>query len=166
MTRSHDEVSKLLEYNDWANARTLESVAPLPQEELDRQLGGSFPSVRETLVHIYAAEWIWLERWHGTSPKGLPSADELTTLGALKERWAKVEQKRQAFGRGLTDSRLGETISYSNLKGDAKKNRLSDLLVHLVNHSSYHRGQVATMLRQLGKKPVSTDYVFFLDSGA
>jgi uncharacterized damage-inducible protein DinB len=166
MTRSPDEISKLLEYNDWANARTLETVTPLAQEELDRQLGGSFPSVRETLVHIYAAEWIWLERWHGTSPKGLPSANELATLETLKERWAKVEQKRQAFAGSLSEARLGETVSYSNLKGDGKKNRLNDLIVHLVNHSSYHRGQVATMLRQLGKKPVSTDYVFFLDSVA
>jgi uncharacterized damage-inducible protein DinB len=163
--RSIEEVAKLLDYNRWANARTLESVAPLPQEELDRKLGGSFPSVRETLVHIYAAEWIWLERWRGTSPKGLPSPDEMKTLDGLKERWAKVEKDRSEFARGLSDQRLGETISYFNLAGEGRKNRLGELFVHVVNHSSYHRGQVATMLRQLERKPLSTDYVLYLDTG-
>jgi uncharacterized damage-inducible protein DinB len=164
--RSTEEVAKLLDYNRWANARTLESVAPLAQEELDRKLGGSFPSVRETLVHIYGAEWIWLERWRGTSPKGLPSPGELETLEGLKERWARVEEERSQFARGLSADRLGQTISYFNLAGEGRKNRLGELFVHVVNHSSYHRGQVATMLRQLGRKALSTDYVLYLDSGA
>lgn len=163
--RSIEEVAKLLDYNRWANARTLESVAALAQEELDRKLGGSFPSVRETLVHIYAAEWIWLERWRGTSPKGLPSPDEMKTLDGIKERWAKVEKDRSEFARGLSDERLGDTISYFNLAGEGRKNRLGELFVHVVNHSSYHRGQVATMLRQLERKPLSTDYVLYLDTG-
>ena len=163
--RSIEEVAKLLDYNRWANARTLDSVASLAQEELDRKLGGSFPSVRETLVHIYAAEWIWLERWRGTSPKGLPSPDEMKTLDGIKERWARVEEARSKFARDLSDERLGETISYFNLAGEGRKNRLGELFVHVVNHSSYHRGQVATMLRQLEHKPFSTDYVLYLDTG-
>jgi uncharacterized damage-inducible protein DinB len=165
MSRSPEEIAKLLAYNKWANARALEPVESLSTEELNRQLGGSFPSVRETLVHIYAAEWIWLERWRGTSPKGLPSPDELSTLGVLKERWAKVEEERSTFARGLDADRLGETIAYSNLAGETRKNRLGELFVHVVNHSSYHRGQVANMLRQLGRKALSTDYVQYLDTG-
>ena len=165
MSRSPEEISKLLAYNRWANARTLESVAPLSPEELNRQLGGSFPSVRETLVHIYSADWIWLERWHGTSPKGLPSGEELMTLEILKEKWGKVERERETFARELNADGLGETIAYSNLAGEAKKNRLGELFVHVVNHSSYHRGQVATMLRQLGRKALSTDYSLYLDTG-
>ncbi|HEY6929531.1 MAG TPA: DinB family protein [Thermoanaerobaculia bacterium] len=163
--RSTEEVAKLLGYNRWANGRTLESVAPLTQDEIDRKLGGSFSSVRETLVHIYGAEWIWLERWRGTSPKGLPSPDELKTLAGLQERWANVEEERSMFARGLSDERLVESISYFNLAGEGRKNRLGELFVHVVNHSSYHRGQVATMLRQLGRKPLSTDYVLYLDTG-
>jgi uncharacterized damage-inducible protein DinB len=165
MARSMEEISKLLDYNKWANGRTLESVSVLTPEELDRQLGGSFPSVRETLAHIYAAEWIWLERWRGTSPPALPASHDLSTLEALRSKLERVEQERRAFARGLSDARLSEVLAYSNLAGEAKKNLLGELVVHLVNHSTYHRGQVATMLRQLDRKPLATDYVLFLDTG-
>ena len=63
-----------------------------------------------------------------------------------------LESDREAFARELKADRLGETIAYSNLAGEARRNRLGELFVHVVNHSSYHRGQVATMLRQLGRK--------------
>jgi uncharacterized damage-inducible protein DinB len=162
--RSTEEVAKLLDYNRWANARTLESVAPLAQEELDRKLGGSFPSVRETLVHIHAAEWIWLERWRGTSPKGLPSPDEMKTLDGLKERWARVEEERSQFARGLSADWLGETIAYFQPRRRGEENRLGELFVHVVNHSSYHRGQVATM-PPARAQAASTDYVLYLDTG-
>jgi uncharacterized damage-inducible protein DinB len=74
MPHTQPEISKLFAYNRWANARTLGPSSTLTAEEYGRTLGGSFPSVGETLAHIYAAEWIWLERWQGRSPRGLPAA--------------------------------------------------------------------------------------------
>jgi uncharacterized damage-inducible protein DinB len=165
MSRTPQEISKLFAYNRWANARTLEPVSALQAEEFSRQLGGSFPSVRETLAHIYAAEWIWLERWRGRSPRGLPSAQEVPTLEALAEKWNAVEDGQRAFVEGLTESRMSEIVSYVNVKGETWAYPLHEMLVHVVNHSTYHRGQVATMLRQLGKTPLSTDYLVFLDEG-
>ena len=166
MPQSSQAISKLFAYNRWANARTLDSVSALTGEEYGRTLGGSFPSVAGTLAHIYAAEWIWLERWQGLSPRGLPSAQEVATLTALREKWNAVEVRRTAFLEGLTEARMAEVVSYVNVKGETWRYPLGEMLVHLVNHSTYHRGQVATMLRQLGKTPEPTDYLLFLDGGA
>ena len=163
MTRSVEEISKLFGYNRWANARMLEQVSGLTAEEYERQLGGSFPSVRETLAHIYAAEWIWLERWLGRSPRALPTGQQVPTLELLKEKWGAVESACRDFVEGPAASRLAEVIRYVNVKGETWEYPLSELFVHVVNHSSYHRGQAAAMLRQLGKTPLSTDYLVFLD---
>jgi uncharacterized damage-inducible protein DinB len=166
MPRTTEEVSRLFAYNRWANGRTLEPVSELTVEEFNRKLGGSFPSVRETLAHIYAAEWIWLERWNGRSPRGLSSEQEVPTLEALKEKWSLVEEECRDLVGGLTKARMAEIVSYVNVKGESWSYPLGEMLTHLVNHSTYHRGQVATMLRQLGKKPLSTDYLVFLDASA
>lgn len=163
MSRSPQEILKLFAYNRWANARTLESVSGLTSEEFVRKLGGSFPSVHETLAHIYAAEWVWLERWRSRSPRGLTTAQEVPTLEALRERWCAVEDEQKTFLERLTEARMAEVVSYVNVQGETWSYPLEEMLVHVVNHSTYHRGQVATMLRQLGKKPESTDYLLFLD---
>jgi uncharacterized damage-inducible protein DinB len=162
---SPQEISKLFAYNRWANARTLEPVSKLTSEEYGRTLGGSFPSVGETLAHIYAAEWIWLERWQGRSPRGLPPAQDVPTLEELREKWRAVEDGQRAFVDAVTEARMTEVVTYVNVKGETWSYPLGEMFVHLVNHSTYHRGQVATMLRQLGKAPHSTDYLVFLDEG-
>jgi uncharacterized damage-inducible protein DinB len=101
----------------------------------------------------------------GRSPRGLPSAQEVPTLEALEEKWSAVEDGQRTFVEGLTESRMSEIVSYVNVKGETWAYPLHEMLVHVVNHSTYHRGQVATMLRQLGKTPQSTDYLVFLDGG-
>lgn len=165
MPRSPEEVTKLFNYNRWANAKALESATTLTEEELGQELGGSFPSVLGTLGHLYSAEWVWLERLRGVSPPGLPATLEVPTLAVLKEKWSVVEAGQKAFVEGLTDDRMDEKVRYKNVKGEPRNYALSELLVHIVNHSTYHRGQVATMFRRLGKKPAATDYLVFLDAG-
>src|SRR6476646_569309 len=145
MSRTPGEISKLFEYNRWANARTLDPVSALTAEEYGRALGGSFPSVRDTLAHVYAAEWIWLERWQGRSPRGLPAAQEVPSLDALREKWKDVAERQTAFVESLAAPRLSEVVTYVNVRGETWSYPLGEMLVHLVNHSTYHRGQVATM---------------------
>jgi len=69
-----EDVRTLYDYNAWANSRALEACSALTPEQFTRDLGSSFRSLRDTLAHIYGAEWVWLERWHGRTPTGLPSA--------------------------------------------------------------------------------------------
>ncbi|MGH7554230.1 MAG: DinB family protein, partial [Longimicrobiales bacterium] len=97
----------------------------------------------------------------GTSPSGMPEAWKSSTRGEMLERWAEVESEQMKFVSGLTAERLNGVIDYRNTQGQPFSNLLGDLMRHVVNHSTYHRGQVATMLRQLGEAAVSTDLVLF-----
>src|SRR5947208_1808811 len=81
---NRDDIQLLYRYNRWANATILNAVAPLSKDDFSRKLGGSFPSARETLVHIMGAEWIWLRRWKGLSPPALLSGAEFTDLISFK----------------------------------------------------------------------------------
>lgn len=154
-----EEMRSLYAYDRWADRRILEAAAALGDEELNRDLDSSFPSVRATLAHILGSEWIWLSRWRGHSPTGLPDSWDLATLDALRERWEEVEEEQRAFVEELDDDDLPRIVSYRTTDGTPHHHPLGILLRHVVNHSSYHRGQITTMLRQLGAEPVSTDLI-------
>ncbi len=117
-----------------------------------------------TLFHIYGADWVWLERFHGRSPRAMPEGEERLALDALTRKWREVEAGQDAFIASLTQERMEEPLSYVAFSGDGFTRRLGDALLHLANHGTYHRGQVATLLRQLGHKPASTDYLRFIDA--
>jgi uncharacterized damage-inducible protein DinB len=153
----------LYEYNCWANACVLDAVAKLTAEQFTRDLSGSFASVRSTLVHIMGAEWVWLQRWKGTSPKKFYDPPEFPNTAALRAHWTKIENEQMEFIKNLTDELLPMKISYINFKGENWTYALWQMLQHLVNHSTYHRGQVATMMRQLGATPAATDFLLFFD---
>lgn len=155
------EVQELFDYNRWANARLLAVAASLPPEALERDLGSSFPSIRATLAHMLGADWIWLRRWKGTSPTGLPEDWDLSTLDTIRARWREVEEELSELLTGLTEEQLSSPVHYRNTKGTPYTNPLGDLMRHVVNHGSYHRGQIVTLLRQLGAEPVSTDLVLY-----
>ncbi|HET9836586.1 MAG TPA: DinB family protein, partial [Candidatus Angelobacter sp.] len=156
-------IRELYLYNHWANQRTLASIEPLSVEEFTRAMGNSFSSVRDTLAHILGAEWIWLERWLGRSPRALLSAADFPTLSGLRARWETVEQDRNHFLEALTPERLQQSIAYINLQGKPYEYLLWQQMLHVVNHSSYHRGQIVTLLRQLGRKPENTDFLLYYD---
>lgn len=162
MMRAPEDVAKLFAYGRWANALLFETVEGLTRDEFLQQVGGSFGSVQGTLAHLYGADWVWLERFHGRSPRALPGAEELTALPTLRSRWNKVEDDLRVFAEGLTPERLAQPLSYVSFKGDPFTYPLGETLTHLVNHGTYHRGQVVTLLRQLGKSPASTDYARYL----
>src|SRR5438270_13085218 len=158
---SPDEIRTLFDYNAWANRRSLDAAEKLTGEQFTRQMGSSFSSVRDTLAHIYGAEWIWLERFQGHSPAALPDVSQFNELPSLRERWIEHEVKLLAFVRGLTQSDLDCEIEYKTLKFGVYRNPLWQSMQHVVNHGTYHRGQVTTMLRQLGAQPVLTDLMHF-----
>lgn len=164
---NRQDIVALYEYNAWANARVLRAVEPLSPEMFLRDLKNSFPSVRDTLGHILGAEWIWLRRWHGESPSQILPVTDFPTLVSLKDRYAAVEKERRDFLEGLSEERLAQPFQYKDLAGNAHSLLLVHSLQHLVNHGTYHRGQITTMLRQLGATPVSTDMArFYLDRAA
>lgn len=127
-----------------------------------RDLGSSFPSVRATVVHIYSSEWVWYSRWQGTSPAAHLTPDAFPDVPALRMAWAGHERKVRAFVETLDGDALGRPIAYTLFDGQTSSTVLRHMIQHVVNHASYHRGQVTTMLRQLGAAPPkSMDMIAF-----
>lgn len=158
-----ETIRELYLYNHWANQQALASVAPLSAEQFTRDMGNSYSSLRDTLAHILGAEWIWLERWHGRSPRELLPAADFPTVDALRRRWQTVEQDLHGFLQTLTPERLQQSMAYINRVGEPYAYPLWQQMLHVVNHSSYHRGQITTLLRQLGQQPQSTDFLEYYD---
>jgi uncharacterized damage-inducible protein DinB len=157
------DIEFLYRYDRWANNLVFGCAAKLTDEQFIRDLQSSHRSVRDTLAHILAAEWIWLQRWLGTSPRSLFDPAEFPDVASLSEKLREVEQDQIKFIGSLTDQSLGGVIAYTNTKGEQWEYPLGQQMQHVVNHSSYHRGQVTTMLRQLGAEAVSVDILYFLD---
>jgi uncharacterized damage-inducible protein DinB len=156
-----EEFRTLYDYNSWANHRAMDACAVLSNEQFTKDLGSSFRSVRDTFAHIMGGEWVWLERFQGRSPSAMPAADSCPDLATLKTRWAEIERNLLAFVAGLNQADIDRVFEYKTMNYGVYKNPLGQSLQHLVNHGSYHRGQIATMLRQLGVKPIATDLMHF-----
>jgi len=152
---------QLFDYNAWANARALDAAAQLSDEQFQKPLGSSFPSVRDTLVHICGAEWIWYERFEGRSPSAIPNDSSMQTVAALRAHWRPQGERLLDYVNGLTQGDLDRILDYRTLNFGSYQNPLWQSLQHLVNHGTYHRGQVTTLMRQLGAKPILTDLMHF-----
>jgi len=156
------DLKTMVEYHYWARDRLLEALEPLTEDEYNEDLGSSFKSIRETATHTYAAEWAWYERWQGRSPTALIPADRFADLAALRAAWAESEQNIRNFVGALDDKGIERVLNYKLLSGADGASPIWQMVQHVVNHASYHRGQVTTMLRQLGAQPAkSMDMIAF-----
>lgn len=162
VTVTPSQVQLLYAYNRWANGQLLDAAAMLPHEAVVRDLGASYQSVCATLRHILWGEWLWLGRWQECPSTG-PSPLECPDLNALRTRWREVQREQVEFLQQRTAADLERLIGYENPPGTRWTYTLGQMLQHVVNHSTYHRGQVAAMLRQLGTVPPPTDYLVFFD---
>lgn len=147
------DLRTLVDYHYWARDRLLEAIEPRSADELNRDLGSSFKSIRETVVHIYAAEWAWHARWQGNSPTALLSSEAFPDVAAIRRAWSEHEAKMRAFLDRLGEDGLSRVFEYTLLSGQAGSSPFWQMLQHIANHASYHRGQVTTMLRQIGAQP-------------
>ena len=140
---------KLYEYNQWANKRVFDA---LDRQKVDDE------KVLTLMSHVVSALFIWLCRIKGESPEPYPlwKQYKLSELLKMNEeittKWLSFVRETENFDRELT---------YTNYVGDPYKNNVEQIMIHLVNHSSYHRGQVALLLRQKGYEPVNTDFITY-----
>jgi uncharacterized damage-inducible protein DinB len=156
-----EEMRTLYEFNAWANHRSLEVAAKLTNEQFTKPMGSSFGSVRDTLAHICGAEWIWLERFEGRSPASFPNASDYVDVAILRAKWAEQEGRLLAFVAALKQEDLNRLLEYKTMKFGVYSNPLWQAMQHVVNHGTYHRGQVTTLLRQLGAQPIPTDLMHY-----
>jgi uncharacterized damage-inducible protein DinB len=155
------DVQLLYEYDQWANFKIIEVLAALTPEQLGKNMDSSFENIHGTLVHILSADKVWLDRWTGKNPLPL-KAEKIPTIEALKKQWDMYYLDVGNYLCGLTDDHLLKPQRYTDFRGNAHDQPLGLQMLHKVNHASYHRGQIVTMLRQLKVKPVGTDFINFL----
>lgn len=150
-------IGTLFDYHYWANRRMLDAVAGLNPEQFTRDLHSSFPSVQATLTHMLNAEAIWLSRMLNTTPAKV-EPQELPDVAAVRERWALLEPQLLAM---IAEDDLERVIVARNSSGKEFRSPLWQVLHQLSNHGTYHRGQITTMLRQLGATPANTDLITY-----
>jgi len=150
-------------YGAWTNTKVLEAASHLSLAELDHPGAGGYGSVRETLVHIAASDWLFLERWQGRSPTSLWDPSEFKDVGEIRARWVDVEAGYERFIAGLTEADLSNVVSYVNLHGESWAYPLWQQILHQSNHATQHRGEVAALLTQFGRSPGWLDFLVFID---
>jgi len=152
----------LYTYTDWADRRLAGALRTLPAEAASRRFEGSFPTIRDLVAHVVGAEWVWLERFGGASPAATPDWFQLGDVADLCDRHAEVAARRLAFLRERTEESLDVRLSFRYFRGAAGSLALRDALFHVANHATYHRGQLASMLRAVGAEPPATDFTEFV----
>jgi uncharacterized damage-inducible protein DinB len=140
---------KLYRYNAWSNKRV---IGTLTRQNVNDE------KILSILGHIIAAQYLWLHRIEGLPPAqvklwGEYKLDQLTIMAEeIGNRWLEFVERTDNFNRELT---------YHNYVGDPYTNNVENIMIHLVNHSSYHRAQVALLLRQKGYEPINTDFITY-----
>ena len=155
------DLQRAYDYSYWANKKLFQVLSELTAEEFTRNVAGSYGSIRNTLVHVMSAEWGWLDRCGGHKRGPALKPDDYPDVESLVERWAAVEGHIRQFLSNLTDEDLERTVEYTNPRGDKRSGVLGSLLQHGAIHGVHHRGQVALLLRSLGRTPGNFDLLFY-----
>ena len=151
------------EYNSWANLRLISYLREYPHELIRKNVISSFPSIEKTLLHIWDGQILWLSRLNGHSPSEFPSHQYQSLVHTLYDGiLITSEQLSEWIDEHLkTEEAANTEISYKRINGEPKQNFAFHMLMHVFNHSTYHRGQVVTMCKQLGFKEIpSTDLIY------
>jgi uncharacterized damage-inducible protein DinB len=155
-----DTLQTHIDYSHWANRRMLEAAKELSQEELSRDFGTADKSVLGTLLHVYGGEVVWIERVYGTSLKARPY-DAHATLDTLLTAWPPVWERWRDYVAGLTPEAAEAKINYLSFKGDEFHTPVWQIILHIVNHGTHHRGQAAGFIRAIGKTPPVLDLTHY-----
>ncbi len=148
-----------LQYTAWATNHLLTAIADLPAEDLERDFKTADRTIVATLAHIFGADRIWLDRVSGR-PRNKFMEDHERDLGVLREHWPRIHHEwRQWLSSYMGD--LNVPIAYSDLKGNPFTSTPIEIILHVVNHGTHHRGQVSGFLRALGRTPPALDLIRF-----
>ena len=151
-------------YDRWANLRMIGVASELDPQKTKQCLRSSFPTIHETFVHILWAEELWLERWQSRSFVGSLDPEAFPTLEIVRAKLEDIHSKQLEFLQGINPSAADQMVGYVNFQRQRWEYSLRQMVHHLVIHSAYHRGQLATLLRQLGVVPPQADYLVFVDT--
>jgi uncharacterized damage-inducible protein DinB len=159
-----DALVTQVRYSAWATCRVLQAAGALSGEELRRDLGSSYGGVQGTLSHIFQGDSIWFDRLLGVATVSLAAYAPDADFAAFSQRWLAVLDRWVCWAEALDGPGWDRIVAYRNTKGEADCQPAWRIALHVVNHASYHRGQVTTMLRQLGREPLGTDLMAYYRS--
>lgn len=149
-------------YNLWANTKITAFLQKLSPPLLDKELISSFKTIRGTVYHICDAEQIWYNRLAGISFSSWPSESFNGTDTDFMKLFTEQSRKFTEYAESKSESELLDRIDYKSLEGKEFTSKISDIVLHCMNHSTFHRGQIVTMLRNVGFTELgSTDYIMY-----
>jgi uncharacterized damage-inducible protein DinB len=151
----------LYRYNWWATTQVLTALQELSPDELHRDLGGSFPTIHAGLLHILWVEQMFLRRWQRQSTQDLTRPPELGTIADIQAVWQRLTEDCTRYLNTLTEADLQAPLAYQDSRGRQIELLFWQALFHCANHSTFHRGQIVSKLRQTGHTPPNTDFVSF-----
>lgn len=151
----------LIAYTIWADRTVLGELGNVRAEDLLRETGTSFHSMLGTMAHILGAEQLWLSRFLGIPLAHVPSLEDYPDLEALAASYEDFWPQLEFFLASLAEEQLDQPFIWTNLAGETHSAPFRQVLLHFVNHATYHRGQVVSLLRQLGYIPPHTDLVHY-----
>lgn len=166
MHLSTSAIQHHLEYNSWATLRLLNAARELTSDQLTHDFGTADKSALGTLVHIFRAERIWLARLQERASATEWSQPEDEQLTTLRTEWPLLQAKWQNWANGLSDPHTERILQYIDLRGNSWAQPVWQVVLHVVNHSTHHRGQVSGFLRALGKTPPPLDFIRFVRDNA
>ncbi len=150
-------------YNLWANTKLANVFTGLPEKLADQTIESSFPSPKKTMLHIWDAEVIWLKRLGGEAISDFPSKTFSGNTKNVVEGWLETSSKFLEFVEGQDESAFGKEMTVKTIGSGSYAQKAFEMIHHCMNHSTYHRGQLLIMARQLGLKGLpSTDLIFYL----
>jgi uncharacterized damage-inducible protein DinB len=153
-------IQTTLRYSDWANDQLLHAAGGLSDVQLDQPFEMGPGSLRRTLLHIWAGESVWLERWKGKAETPWPDESERVSIAALDERFRDTWTRRTAWLDALANTKLAESVVYRDSKESRFSAALGDMMLQMCLHSHHHRAQAVNMLRRLGAAAPELDYMY------
>jgi uncharacterized damage-inducible protein DinB len=157
--------SELADYNIWANNIVFDWLNEINDEQWNQAITSSFSSIADTSIHIAGAEKIWLERWQQVQNPTFLSTEFKGTKNELIEIWKKASKDLQEYIYNLPEEKYSSQLTFKRLNGDEYTMQFAETFSHIINHSTFHRGQLVTMLRQAGfTKVTSTDLLTYYRS--
>ena len=150
-----------LAYSRWANARLVEAAEALSPEELTRDFRTADKSVLGTLFHIFSAERVWLARVEESNSVPPYVKPEDQNLPQLRSDWPGVQERWSKWVESLDDAALSRPVAYRDLQGNVWNTPPWQIILHLVNHGTHHRGQVSGFLRAFGQTPPQLDLIAY-----
>lgn len=155
-------LSSFVAYDYWANEKLLNLIINLTDEQQQQEIKSSFPSIHKTCLHIWDAASIWWQRLHMHEQIIVPSLSFHPSMNDVANGILGQNKQWIEWMNAVKETDLEKELPYKNIKGDSFCQPVKDIVLHLSNHGTYHRGQLVTMLRQLGvEKMPKTDYVDF-----